>query len=95
MKFKLTSGNGSVREFTINDVNYHPGDIVDLPQTYEGEKWLVRIDPVPVVTPPPQKIIPVSEPAIVETKPLAHTAEKPAEPNWGASKKKTTAAATA
>lgn len=95
MKFKLKEGKDSVRVFTLKDKDYFPGDIVELPQTYEGEKWLIRVDPVPVVTPPPQKITPastVTEPAIVTEKPLAQTVEKTTQPDWGTSKKKTATA---
>ena len=41
LKFKLTKGKGSVNRFVdANNKIYHPGDIVDLPQTFKGEKWL-------------------------------------------------------
>lgn len=101
MLFKLKEGIGSVREFTINDVNYHPGDTVELPASYDGEKWLIRLDPIPVVAPPPQKITPISEAANVAVKPLGETVQKVADlvtspaVSWGASKKKTTPPTTA
>jgi hypothetical protein len=94
MKFKLKDGKGSVHSFYCKGVNYYPGDIVDLPQTYEGVAWLIRVDPVPVVVPPPQKLTPVAEVVKVEPKVEALVETKEAV-NWGASKKKTTTTATA
>ena len=41
LKFKLTKGKGSVNRFVdANNTSYHPGDIVDLPASFKGEKWL-------------------------------------------------------
>ena len=53
-KFRLKSGKGSVHQLTTADgVTHSPGDIVDLPSTYEGEVWLEPVDrPVKVVAPP-------------------------------------------
>ena len=46
MKFRLKKGKGSVDNFTdAQGVKHFPGDIVDLPESYEGEKWLARIEP--------------------------------------------------
>ena len=41
MKFRLRKGKGSVSGFTdASGVTHVPGDIVDLPMRYKGEKWL-------------------------------------------------------
>ena len=41
----LKKGKGSVDNFTdAVGKKYLPGDIVDLPTTYEGEAWLERVD---------------------------------------------------
>ena len=51
LKFKLTKGKGSVNRFVdANNIVYHPGDIVELPQSYKGEKWL---EPLNKTTPKP------------------------------------------
>ena len=45
MKFRLRKGNGSVSGFTdAEGVTHVPGDIVDLPASCKGEKWLEVID---------------------------------------------------
>jgi hypothetical protein len=99
MKFKLSSGKGSVSQFYCNGKDYYPGDIVDLPQTYEGVAWLSRVDPVPVIVPPPQKITPVTEapqvaPALAATvEPVAVATEKVS--SAFSVKKKNTASTTA
>ena len=67
LKFKLTKGKGSVNRFVdANNKIYHPGDIVDLPNRFKGEKWLeplnktvakpmVLIDAKAVEVPLPEK----------------------------------------
>ena len=64
-------------------VVYKPGDVVDLPSRYEGEAWLERVDPVPIVAAVPGKFEPaevvetsaaVMEPALV---PFAAKPKKP------------------
>jgi len=70
LKFRLKKGKGAVQGFTdAAGVTHLPGDIVDLPISYDGEMWLERVDPVPVVTAVPGKVEPV-EPAPVEAVPL-------------------------
>ena len=45
LKFKLTKGKGSVNRFVnANDVVHKPGDVIDLPQSFKGEKWLEPIN---------------------------------------------------
>ena len=40
-EFRLRRGKGSVSEFVDADgTRYKPGDIVELPESYKGEKWL-------------------------------------------------------
>ena len=67
-KFRLKSGKGSVHGLTTADgVTHSPGDIVDLPGTYEGEAWLEPVDrPVKVVA-PPAKLEPIAVEEFVET----------------------------
>ena len=61
MKFRLKTGKGSVQEFAdANGTVYKPGDIVDLPESYEGEAWLERVDPLPVVAAVPGSFEPIS-----------------------------------
>ena len=88
MKFRLKIGKGSVQEFTDTaGVVYKPGEVVDLPSSYEGEVWLERVDPVSVVAAVPGKIEPaaavdasavVVEPALVPfaAKPKRQSARK-------------------
>ena len=68
-KFRLKSGKGMVHGFTTPDgVAHGPGDVVDLPGTYEGEGWLERVDdPVKVVT-PPARLEQIAVEEVVETK---------------------------
>ena len=41
MQFKLKKGKGSVNRFVATDgATYKPGDIVDLPFSFKGERWL-------------------------------------------------------
>ena len=41
MKFRLRKGKGSVSGFVdAEGVTHVPGDVVDLPMSYKGEKWL-------------------------------------------------------
>ena len=50
MKFRLKTGKGSIQEFTdATGLTYKPGEIVDLPESYEGEAYLERVDPPVVV----------------------------------------------
>lgn len=46
MKFRLKTGKGSVSGFTdAKGVKHVPGDIVELPEDYEGERWLEKVEP--------------------------------------------------
>ena len=59
---------------TADGAAYGPGDIVDLPGTYEGEAWLERVeDPVKAVA-PPSKLEPLIPEKFVETKEKPQTA---------------------
>ena len=45
MKFRLTKGKGSVSGFVdAEGVTHVPGDVVDLPASYKGQKWLEVVD---------------------------------------------------
>ena len=45
MKFMLRKGKGSVSGFVdAEGVTHVPGDIVDLPASYKGQKWLEVVD---------------------------------------------------
>ena len=62
LKFRLKKGKGSVQGFTdAKGMTYLPGDIVDLPKSYLGERWLepVKEEPKPEV--PAAKIEPEAE----------------------------------
>ena len=39
--------------------NYLPGDVIDLPQSYLGEKWLESVEAERKVIVPPAKVEPV------------------------------------
>jgi len=61
MKFRLKIGKGSVQEFADAAGNvYKPGEVVDLPSSYEGELWLERVEPLPVVAAAPGKFEPAA-----------------------------------
>jgi hypothetical protein len=71
LKFRLKKGKGAVQGLTDEaGVTHLPGDIVELPAKYEGEAWLERVEPVPVVAAVPGKVEPV-EPATVPLEPPA------------------------
>ena len=60
LKFRLKKGRGSVSEFTdASGVVHIPGDIVNLPAVYDGERWLERVDPEVVVAAVPGKFEPI------------------------------------
>ncbi len=61
----MKKGKGSVNRFTDENGVHYPGDIVELPASYEGVAWLERVDPVPVVAAVPGKVEPVQEEPIV------------------------------
>ena len=72
LKFKLTKGKGSVNRYVdSNNTIYHPGDIVELPQSFKGEKWL---EPINKTTPKP--MIPVEEKAVEVPLPEKTTKQK-------------------
>ena len=57
MRFKILPKVSSFSD--ANGVEHKPGDIVDLPSSYEGESWLERVDPAPVVVAVAGKIEPI------------------------------------
>ena len=46
--------------------NYLPGDVIDLPQSYLGEKWLEPVEALPKVNVPPAKVEPVAAAEVAE-----------------------------
>ena len=77
LKFKLTKGKGSVNRFVDAQDNVHkPGDVIDLPQSFKGEKWL---EPVNKTVPKP--MVPVKEKEVLrpEMDPLAEKTMKKAK----------------
>jgi len=44
-----------------------PGDVIDLPQSYLGEKWLEPVEALPKVIVPPAKVEPVAIAEVAET----------------------------
>ena len=69
MKFRLKSGKGMVHGFTTPDgAAYGPGDIVDLPETYDGEAWLERVDEPEKAVAPPARLEPIAVEELVEAK---------------------------
>jgi hypothetical protein len=78
LKFRLKKGRGSVSEFTdAAGVVHVPGDVVDLPAVYEGERWLERVDPEIVVAAVPGKIEPIN--AIEAIEPITAAEAVPLE----------------
>ncbi len=60
MKFRLKTGKGSIQEFTdATGLTHKLGEIVDLPESYQGEAYLERVDPPVVVAAAPGKFEPV------------------------------------
>ena len=59
MKFKILPKVDGFRD--AQDVHHLPGEIVDLPATYEGESWLERVDKPSKVGVPPAKVEPIAE----------------------------------
>jgi hypothetical protein len=59
VKFKILP---KVHGFTDAKGMHHlPGEIVDLPPTYDGESWLERVDKPGKVEVPPAKVEPIAE----------------------------------
>jgi hypothetical protein len=81
LKFRLKKGKGSVSGYTdVTGVTHSPGDIVNLPASYDGEAWLERVDPEPVVAAVPGKIEPIETIEPVEEIPLQAAPQKRARP---------------
>jgi hypothetical protein len=57
LKFRMKKGKGSVSGYTDErGVTHRPGDIVDLPASMKGEKWLEPIEPEKPVKAPAAKV---------------------------------------
>jgi len=62
LKFKLKKGKGSVQGFTdAAGITHLPGDIVDLPASYKGERWLEPVEKEPKPVAAPSKVEPAPE----------------------------------
>jgi len=58
----LRKGKGSVSGFTdAQGIAHVPGDIVDLPASYLGEKWLEPVEKEPKAVAAPSKVEPAPE----------------------------------
>ena len=56
VKFRILPKIDGMRK---GGILYKPGDVVDLPASYDGETYLERVVPLPVVAAVPGKIEPV------------------------------------
>jgi hypothetical protein len=73
-KFKILP---KVRRFCdAEGVRHLPGEVVDLPASYDGESWLERVDPVPVVAAVPGRVEPVAAEQVAPEVPLEASAGK-------------------
>ena len=67
MLFKLRKGKGGVDGFRdTQGVMHLPGDVVDLPASYLGKKWLEPVEKVTKPVAAASKVEPVSDSAIPE-----------------------------
>jgi len=67
LKFRLKKGKGAISGLRVGKISYLPGDIVDLPASYDGGVWLERVDPLPRVKAVPGKATPIHvEPVVAE-----------------------------
>lgn len=74
MQFKLKKGKGSVNRFVAADgTTYKPGDIVNLPPSFRGEKWLEVVNKTVAKPMVPVKKTELAKPDMV---PLPEKAEK-------------------
>jgi len=70
MLFKLTKGKGSVSGFTDSaGVTHVPGDVVELPASYLGKKWLEPVEKAKKVVAAPSKVEPAEPVAVAEPAP--------------------------
>jgi len=86
MKFMLRKGKGSVSGFTdAAGVTHVPGEIVDLPASYKGQKWLEVVNKTvakPMVLVSPKMEEPKEESTVPEIVPLPEkTEKKPKKPS--------------
>jgi hypothetical protein len=82
LKFRLKKGRGSVSEFTdAVGVTHVPGDVVDLPASFDGEAWLERVDPEVVVAAVPGRFEPIEaiEPVEAAEEPIEAVEDVPSE----------------
>jgi hypothetical protein len=80
VQFKLKKGKGSVNRFVAADgTTYKPGDIVDLPPSFRGEKWLEVVNKKivkPMVPVSPKVEEPKHETTVSDAVPLPEKTEK-------------------
>jgi hypothetical protein len=80
MQFKLKKGKGSVNRFVAaNGATYKPGDIVNLPPSFRGEKWLEVVNKKianPMVPVSPKVEEPKQETTVSDAVPLSEKIEK-------------------
>jgi hypothetical protein len=80
MKFMLRKGKGSVSGFVdAEGVTHVPGDVVDLPASYKGQKWLEVVNKTvakPMVPVSPEVEEPKEESTVTEIVPLPEKTEK-------------------
>jgi hypothetical protein len=80
VQFKLKKGKGSVNRFVAADgKTFKPGDIVDLPPSFRGEKWLEVVNKKiakPMVPVSPQVEEPKQETTVSDALPLSEKTEK-------------------
>ena len=68
LKFKILPKVGS---FKFNGVRYLPGDVVDLPASYDGEAWLERVEAEVKAVALPSVVEAPAEPVLVPLEPSA------------------------
>ena len=57
LKFRLRKGKGGVNRFVdAQGVVHKPGDIVELPASYRGERWLEPVEAEKKVKAPSSKV---------------------------------------
>jgi len=80
VQFKLKKGKGSVNRFVAADgTKYKPGDIVDLPISFRGEKWLEVVNKKiakPMVPVSPKVEEPKHETTAPDAVPLSEKTER-------------------
>lgn len=83
MLFKLKVGKGSVSSFMGPDgVRHFPGDVVELPASYQTEKWLEPVEKKAKVVAAPSKVEPaetIGAPGVIGVDPAKPEPDVPLE----------------